>query len=104
MMKRFAMMALVAVMAQPAVAQDTKLTWQERCNVMAGLAGSIMGARQAGVPMSKSMETAEDDKLTQMIVLEAYDSPRYNGMELKQREISEFRDKWYMYCAKALRK
>lgn len=77
------------------------------CKSAAELAHSIMTGRQNGVPMSKMMEveSAMDDraagKVTRLMVISAYDRPRYSSPEYIEREIQDFENEMYLQCIQA---
>ena len=68
-----------------------------------------MKARQEGVPMSKLMkhnsqsENPQLIKISNYLLIEAYEKPRFSGDEYKTKSIEDFRDKAYLDCVKAAR-
>lgn len=95
---------------QPDPAQNARGSIEEAKQVCTGaseLARSIMTARQNGAPMSKMMEieSASDSSsvgnVTRLMVISAYDKPRYSTPEIVAREISDFENEMYLACIQA---
>jgi len=80
-------------------AEDDKMA---TCEDWEALAVNIMSARQNGVQMSKMMGIlkSEDDKTVKMLIIEAYDSPKYSGEKYKKESISEFSNKVFLDCTR----
>lgn len=104
-MKRIVFVAVViglwAAMPVSAIAAED---WTAKCKSVSELAQTIMKSRQAGVSMSSLIDMEIDPGIRALVtnmVMEAYDSPRYNTEDIKQQTISDFRDEWYLKCAKA---
>ncbi len=64
------------------------------------MAETIMEKRQDGVKMIDILNLAKDSKLTETIVLDAYDFPKFSIDENKQEMASDFSDRWLMACIK----
>jgi hypothetical protein len=65
----------------------------------------IMEFRQYGMPIADLMASIEVgsgdenvDKLTEILVLQAYDIPRYNKPNMQQRAIQDFSDMAFKVC------
>ena len=71
----------------------------DRCKGVADLAEAMMNARQEGVPMQAVMAGATTP-IHEIMVVEAYEAPRYTTKEFQKRETQNFSDKWYMSCYK----
>lgn len=99
-------LTILALLASPAFAiADTSV-----CDDMSGLARSVMGARQNGVPMKVLMANAQDPSgkdsikaFTREIIVAAYEIPGYSSEEVKEKVITDFEDKYYLSCTKAQR-
>ncbi len=96
------MSMLNVAQAVPSVDPDSKENWRERCDSISTLAGSIMEARQEGIAMSNAMKIADGNKLAELMVAGAFDTPRYGTADYKKRTIEEFRDSWYLKCTKTV--
>ena len=109
-MKRAILGIAIALLTTSFTAQSAppvepkKTNWRERCELMSGLASSIMGAHQSGVPMSQAMQLADEDPLTEKMIIAAYEKPRYSTERMKQQEIAEFRDTVYLLCSQNVKK
>lgn len=75
------------------------------CEVLETLARSIMTARQDGVSMKSMVETATEGnpnegtvKGTKMMITDAFNTPRYNSFEYRDKAINEFANKYYRVC------
>ena len=90
----------------PAQAGDTKKVTdakkEELCNVIGQVAGQVMILRQKQIHASRAMKIAGDDKMMQMIVIEAYEQPVYRVKENQKRLIREYENKWYIECIKSI--
>ena len=78
---------------------------EDNCAKLGELAGSVMSARQAGVPMSKIMAIARQDesisKLLTAIVIAAYEAPQFSVEENRQRRVASFKNEIMLECYKA---
>jgi hypothetical protein len=76
----------------------------ERCAPFGELAHEIMAARQAGVPMQKSLQLATDGGLAHHaeLVIAAYEQPDYRSEGHRARAISEFESAAYLDCVKRI--
>jgi hypothetical protein len=98
-------MALLAALSTTASAELTG------CKLHSYLAGEIMTSRQSGQQMATLIDIAKAEadnsravQLAQLIVVDAYESPRFSTENYKARAISEFKNKWYLRCFKAQNK
>lgn len=80
------------------------------CKMILSVAKSIMGARQAGVPIDESLEIsnniAKDDaaffqKIGRLLVIDAYDQPKFTTEKYRTEQVNEFAAKHYISCMKA---
>ena len=93
-----------------AFAEDT---WKITCEALSGTAGSIMSARQVGVPLAQMMNklteiepegaTEKDKRYIEGIVFQAYEQPRFDTEDDKNKAINEFQNTIYSRCAKIYR-
>lgn len=102
MKKLFVLLACSLAFAASAQ-EPPKVDWQTKCESASRLAKTIMEGRLAGVSMSEMMSIAKEGGLSHTMIIEAYDSPRYQTPAMQRRAVEEFRDKWYLLCVKALR-
>lgn len=74
------------------------------CASFGKLARTIMEARQFGAPMREVMATiieGEESRVTEQIIIRAYDVPRYTTTQYQEREIVDFENLVYADCLKA---
>jgi hypothetical protein len=92
---------ILCIFALPLQAAD----WRESCGNFGKVAKMIMEKRQSGASMAKMMEaiTDIDNSVVEMMIMSAYDRPRYSTEQMQQRTIEEFRDDVYLECVKVLR-
>ncbi len=89
-MKALILAAAAALTLTAAQAQD--------CKMIGDLAEKTMEARQVGVPMSKMMEIAKDDRLLKTIIIDAYKKPRFSTDEFQRSATVDFRADWEVAC------
>lgn len=88
---------LATLSVRPALARSD-------CDAWSNLAKEIMTSRQAGVPITdvialfKKLDGYTADK--ERLIFQAYDAPRFQTEEHKQREITEFQNAAYLACAR----
>ena len=85
-----------------AASAEEPLDAAEFCKRVAGIAESFMENRQAGVPMSTTIEIAGPSEYFRAIAIDAYSTPRYMTKPAQVREQEKFRDKIYLQCFVAL--
>jgi len=96
--------ATVLFLSTPVYAQDN----YGYCGDISGLAGIVMTKRQAGVSMKSMIEIVMNKKygegtdMMKSMVIDAYKRPRMHVRANADRIISEFENKWYMWCLKAM--
>lgn len=88
-----------------AVALTTALTApvhaeKASCEDIAGLAKSVMSARQNGVSLSKLIKITGKDNLMKTMVMLAYDETRFSTKKFQDRAVSKFENKWMLACLK----
>ena len=91
-------LALLIALSTPALSAVTP----ELCSDLSDTAGTIMQKRQEGVAMVRIMDLMGDSKIMQEIVVEAYEVRRHPAPFWQDREINDFRDKWYLTCYKLI--
>ncbi|MEI9405904.1 hypothetical protein [Mesorhizobium argentiipisi] len=95
-------LATKKVGTMPQAKADAILT--KNCTALGGLARSIMDKRQGGVDMSQIMSAIESisneefKPVARSMVIMAYNTPRWNGEELKQQAISDFSNQVQVAC------
>lgn len=104
-MKRVAAIALLIAAQSLAYAQISKED-KELCSSISRTAGTAMMARQNGASMAKLME--EDLKgmqtLWEMMVEEAFQTPRFSTPSNRQRAEDDYANEWYLRCIRSNRK
>lgn len=106
-MRRIILAAILAAYGCAAHGTDANGDWSSRCKSVSGLAESVMKSRQAGISMSSLMDMASDPAIKDTVsamIMDAYEQPRFSTDQMKQETIADFRDAWYLKCAKAFGK
>lgn len=95
--------------AAPASASAQISSWAKTCAQYSAMAKIMELARQAGVPMSDSIDVVDKNappgdfrKLQERMVIEAYQVPRFTEKDLQTREVDDFGDQVYEECAQTL--
>jgi len=91
-------LAILMALSTPTLAAVTP----KLCSDLSETAATIMEKRQGGASMSQIMEIVTDSKIMQEIVIEAYEVRRHPAPMWQEREIDDFRDKWYLTCYKLI--
>ena len=72
------------------------------CETFSELAGLFMELQQKGVPASKTLKIAGDDKLLRAIVVSAYKRPKYSKnkytIKLRRKQVRDFKDDAFLDC------
>lgn len=79
----------------------------ESCQVYSKLAGQIMDLRQNGMLMSDLLSKLNpdgDSPSVEMLIISAYESPRYSTQGMKERTIQDFQNDVFLKCVKSIRK
>lgn len=76
------------------------------CARLADYAATIMEIRQKGASLKDGLTlTGDPDNpfhdIARMIVLDAWEQPRYGTESIQQDAIGDFRDKWHLSCIRA---
>lgn len=90
------------VAATPAHAQTAaEMEW---CDSMYEVTGTIMEARQSGMPMQQQLDNATSAKATWLYrpIRAAYEVPVVKGRQNKAYEADQFALKEYLRCVKAM--
>ena len=91
-------LALLIALSSPALAALTP----ELCSKLSDTAGTIMEKRQGGVAMVRIMDLMGESATLRSMVIEAYEVRRHPAPMWQEREIDDFRDKWYLTCYKLI--
>lgn len=77
----------------------------EMCSAASELAETIMRNRQDGVSMAKmmSVEMGELKEAAEILIISAYEKPRFSTEKNKNDAVADFRDSVYLECIKAYR-
>lgn len=88
-----------ACIAAPVYAEEP-LTRDDFCEAVADFAGSIMAARQGGVPLGASLEMVDGTIVPNIreMVIAAYDTPRYSSDEIRAEVILDFSNDIHLQC------
>ena len=103
-MKKMIIIVFLLMLEINSYAIDSKgMKW---CSTLSGISEMIMKSRQNGVDMEKLMGI--NTKLINdgspdisFIIIEAYETPRFNTQKIKVQTISDFKNKQYLGCIKA---
>ena len=91
-------LALLIALSTPVFAAVTP----ELCSKLSDTAGTIMQKRQEGVAMGRIMDLMGESATLRSMVIEAYEVRRHPAPMWQEREIDDFRDKWYLTCYKLI--
>lgn len=106
-MRSFFLLCVLALFSLPALATNVHAIEEgdDACTIFAKTAGVIMKARQAGVPMSNllnahaKIESSEEIRqLMRTIVIDAYDSPRFQTKEYQFNAEMDYRNNIHVAC------
>lgn len=88
-----------AVSCQPSYAEEmTQMQMLERICVLASeTAGDVMGLRQLGVPIGKTLSFSEEPSY-KVIVYAAYSMGRYDTKQYQESSIREFSNAAFFHC------
>lgn len=111
MLSASAIMSCTPAPALAATHDDVQAAKEQACESVAGLAESVMRARQSGAPLAGIMKHAnglktesKDDELMKAklksFIVEAYEHPKFNSEQFKQNAIQDFADKKQLQCLK----
>ena len=89
---------IAALTLSTAVKADT-----DTCEEIENFARTIMSNRQSDVSLVSMIKVVKDNKLGKKMVIDAYESPMFNGKAYKDKTINEFANKWYMTCIKTIK-
>lgn len=99
-----AIITAALIIAASSAQAESKL---EKCEAIAGLAESVMMARQAGRPMGDIIrvgrEAMGEDEAFEDLVLDVYRQERYNSDQVKRAVIIDFRDDAMVACMRTLK-
>lgn len=70
------------------------------CKEISEFAGSIMQIRQQGTPMADVYDRAGGSKVIESLIIPAYEVPKFNTAEYKQREVNKFKNEFFLVCVK----
>lgn len=104
MLKNHVLAITLTVLSSPLMAEGLggdEMNTDELCDGLSSLSEKIMEARQAGVSLSNALGIVQTEA-TRMIVMDAWESPRYSTESVIQREIEDFRDRWHLTCLRAM--
>jgi hypothetical protein len=96
-MKMKALLLIAALLPLTATAGTLSV---EVCKSFSGLAETVMKNRQHGVDIIKAYDLAGDNKAYQMLVTDAYSKPKFSTATFRDSAISEFKNKYFLYCIK----
>ena len=70
------------------------------CEQIEITARTIMEARQAGVPLKSVMKVVKTSDAMKQVVIQAYDSSKYETDSYKKSAVEKFANKYYVSCLK----
>ena len=99
---RFLAVVVMALLAVPAAAMDEDD--QRYCDTLDNIAEAVMERRQDGMTHREMYDRmdADSESLVSKIIDEAYDKPRYQTDEMKEKTVQEFRNRWYGICRRGM--
>jgi hypothetical protein len=97
------LMTAAILAAGPAWAESSGMSTQDACKKYSQIAEKIMTWRQDGKSMPKMMTDFGDSEIMRAMIIDAYNTPRYNSQEYRQRSIENFRDEVYLHCITTLK-
>ena len=104
-MKKILISTLIATFSACTVPVYAQKTQSIDCTSIAELAGAVMGARQAGVPMDKMYNLPSDDaavqRLARILITGAFEIPMMMTKSNKERVTTDFRNQAFAACLKS---
>ena len=70
------------------------------CEQIETTARTIMNARQAGVPLKSVIKIIDSNEVMKQIVIQAYDSSKYETDSYKKSAVEKFANEYYVSCLK----
>jgi len=83
---------LFLLFSTPVLAAD------DPCANIGELANLLMEVRQANGSAQVVMNQANGNKLVKAMIIDAFKEPVYHTKAYKDKAVSEFTNKWYMFC------
>lgn len=78
------------------------------CSDIHEVATNIMKGRQSGIDITKFAdivaETNGEGGVMELLLMDAYEQPKFSSQEYQLDAIKEFANKWYVACYKANKK
>ena len=106
-MHRLLKMEIIVALALMLSQNCGAITNDEFCDVVYDTSKTIMEVRQLGRPMGELIKKAKGNAAEDMlrsIIITAYDSPKYELKQLKEKSINDFSNTWYLECIKRMDK
>lgn len=103
-MPKFVKMTAALVFGAMVIEAHAEPSALEVCSEISSMAGSLVSARFAGVPMAKTMEVMtrnSDNPMLRQMVLDAYDIPDYSTQEYQERAKREHENREFAKCMRA---
>lgn len=97
MKKLLPLVVLAAASCQPAYAETQVQMLERICVLESETAGDVMGLRQLGVPIGKTLSFS-DEPSYKVIVHAAYSMDRYNTKQYQEASIREFSNAAFFHC------
>ena len=92
--------ALSLALSGPVAAKQDHLA--ENCAALAGVAETMMMARQQGAPLAAVMQIAASDptlrEVMESMAMLAWSETRWNSPDMQRRAVSDFRDRMHLLC------
>lgn len=93
------LLTALAILSTSFIAQAEESKFMN-CKEISEFAGSIMQVRQQGTPMSDLYDIANGSKVIESLIILAYEVPKFNTEEYKQREVNKFKNEFFLTCVK----
>lgn len=95
MKKLIVIVSIFLIMVSSVIAKETA---DEICPALEKLAGKIMDLRQSGIPMSVVVGKIQRKDLFLDLVIEAYNTPKYETYKYQENAILKFKNTVYKRC------
>ena len=99
----FSLHTLPALSAGKETIDLTRSEKIEMCKDYSKAAEMTMEDRQNGKPMAPLIElNSDNNKVLNALVIEAFETPRFQSKAKARKIVESFRDKWYLNCIKTV--
>jgi len=95
---RWLLSSFVALCVSSSIAHADEV---DPCVAQSNLAGIIMEAHQASVPLTQIMEVLAENEVGQLMARDAYNRPRFSTPGVQRQAVEDFRDRMALLCYEA---